>query len=268
MSSLADELPVYASSSALVHLPRSLQKPQYKEINRDALASVEPGLRDVPVEYVLRGIAKQASEMLAAISAVSQSVPKALPRTGLPSGFSASVPPQVAHSAPTHVLAVASAGNAAPNVTLIPTHHLVLAAHCANVPGLPRSAPSNGGRVMLPVVPFTVPSASTFAILHSYLYTKRLDSLLNALLPLPAHFVPSTLQSAAQIHGDARKRAAQHVAATLGYSADHLARYVGLVHSLWKNIVSLGVYDKELWQALDLAWDVVVNAVYMANGRQ
>ncbi|KZT25996.1 hypothetical protein NEOLEDRAFT_1155904 [Neolentinus lepideus HHB14362 ss-1] len=255
MGSLADELPVYSSPSSLVHLPRNLQKPSYKEISRDVLAGIEPGLRDVPVEYVKRGIAQQSQEMLAAISAVSASVPKSIPRANIP----ASIPATASPACPTHVLAVASASSPG-SVTLIPTHHLVLAAHCANVPALPAAAP---GRAAIPVVPLTVPSASTFPLLHAYLYTKRLDTLLTSLLPVPAQLLPAAHQVA---DTQLMRAASHHLAATAMFSADHMTRYVALVHALWKNVVALGVFDKELWQALDLAWEVVVGAVHIANG--
>ncbi|TFK52754.1 hypothetical protein OE88DRAFT_1656321 [Heliocybe sulcata] len=264
MGSLADELPVYSSPSALVHLPRTLQKPSYKEVNKDVLASIEPGLRDVPVEYVKRGIAQQAQEMLAAISAVGASVPKSVPRASIPSAVPATISPSAAHVCPTHILAIASSSQAgaSPSIALIPTHQIVLAAHCANIPSFPKPSPaSDSGRVTIPIVPLTVPSASTFPLLHAYLYTKRLDALLTNLLPIPLQLLPSATPTP-----DELKRASHHLASTAMFSADHLTRYVSLVHSLWKNIVALGVFEKELWQALDLAWEVVVGAVHIANG--
>ncbi|KDQ51685.1 hypothetical protein JAAARDRAFT_139870 [Jaapia argillacea MUCL 33604] len=265
---MADDLPgpiFTPGTSSLVSLPRTLARPAFREINRDALASVEPELRDVPVEYVKRHIAQQAGSMVQALSAASSSVPQSLPKARIPKSFQVAASP----SAPTHVLALASASQSSSNITLIPTHHLVLAIHCSHMPSLPASKPGSGSVL---VVPMTVPSASTFPILHNYLYTKRLDTLLNSMVQLPPSFIPSGSSSSSSglshISPDAIKRASHHLASSSMYSAEPLMRYVGIVNSMWKNVCALGVFERDLWQAMDIAWEIVLGAVAIVESRK
>src|ERR1700733_13490656 len=69
-------------------------------------------------------------------------------------------------------------------VTLFPMHHLILTAHCTNLPSFPISRPnSTKDTVQLPVIPLCLPSLETYPILQSYLYTKCIGDLLRSLLP-------------------------------------------------------------------------------------
>ena len=93
----------------------------------------------------------------------------------------------VAAACPTHILAVYSSPekHQRQHFTLYPVHAIVLATHCANLPSFPalKSSPALKGTMNIPVLPLGLPSATTFPLLQSYLYTKRIDTLLSKLLP-------------------------------------------------------------------------------------
>ena len=73
-------------------------------------------------------------------------------------------------------------------LALHPSHVLILAANCANLPSLPYSKPAPlsfpGSVVTLPVIPLCIPSPDTFPILLDYLYMWRGSCLLGSLLLL------------------------------------------------------------------------------------
>ena len=40
-----------------------------------------------------------------------------------------------------------------------------------------------------------------------------------------------------------------------------LMQHVKVINGLWQNVCALGVFDLELWGAMDLAWDAVLGAL-------
>ena len=196
--------------------------------------------------------------MLAAVANV-QARP---PASTLPKELEIVVNETVAAHCPTHMLAIYSNSTAGQKrkVTLFPTHHLVLAAYCNNLTALSPSSPdATNPTVQLPVVPLCLPSPETFSILQSYLYTKRIDVLLAALLPAP----PSSLSDNNIPLPDMLKRLVNHFAATGNVPA--LARYAMIINGVWRNACALGVYDDKLWGAVAVAWEAVVGAMDMGK---
>ena len=130
-------------------------------------------------------------------------------------------------SCPTHMLAVycsTSQPNQPCQVTMYPTHSLILASHCADLPVLPPSCPSSSTptTATVPVVCLSLPSPPTFPLLHCYLYTKDAAHLSSALL-----------------------------------SPSEPMRQVALVSGVWSNAYALGVVDDNLYTVLDKAWELV-----------
>jgi hypothetical protein len=210
---------------------------------------------------------------------------------------------------PTHMLAVyahalAPAGRR--RVTLFPVHDIVLATHCANLPPLTRPAPalnsdpnpnsrsdsntdpdpdpdptppapSDPISLTVPVVPLCLPSPETFPHLSAYLYTKRTDLLLTALLPCPppptllpafASFPFLTPAPAQEQDSAPGPEALQQFAAHLGttYTPAALLRALGRVGGVWRNMCALGVYEAGLWGAVEGAWEVLVCAMGVGCG--
>jgi hypothetical protein len=141
---------------------------------------------------------------------------------------------------------------------MIPSHHLVLLASCALLPALPASRPG----APTPVVPLSLPSAETFSLLHTYLYTHATPQLLSALLGL--QLPPSALAGPSDARRGGSQLVGQLAHGLVGAAAGDLARLMSIakrINGVWKNACALGVYDLELWDGLDLAWDAVLGAM-------
>ncbi|EGO01212.1 hypothetical protein SERLA73DRAFT_167340 [Serpula lacrymans var. lacrymans S7.3] len=282
-----------ASPSQNVQLPRTLQRPPYAEVSRDNIAALEPDLAGVPLEYVRRGLRVKANQMLAGISALSPShLPSTLPRSHMSHTRSLTIPirPSSLHpsspsspSFPTHILALtpASKSQAAYDApaTLVATHSLILAAHCASLPRLPHSTPpSSPGTVSItiPVLPLSIPAPQAFAPLHSFMYTHSTATLMSALLPAcPSSFLSSLSTSSASARGTLSSGPALHTLSSHllshvpGGQHNAMSALAGVaqhVAAVWRNAVALGIHDHELWDCLDLAWEVVLGAMNLGAG--
>lgn len=232
--------------------------------------------------------------MLAGIGALSPShLPASLPRARLAHTPALTIPllRRPAHSAPvalpTHVLALAMPGPGpgpgpvqdAP-VLLVPTHAVVLAAQCAKLPPLPRSPaahPDHTVSVTLPVLPIAVPAPTAFAPLHAFLYDHSVPTLLSALLhALPEPFLASLASGPLDMHqklrgalasGQTLHQLSAHLLAKLpGRDLNALTAVAKHVAAVWRNAVALGVHDPELWDCLDLAWEVILGAMNLGAG--
>ncbi|KAI6132915.1 hypothetical protein EV401DRAFT_1914900 [Pisolithus croceorrhizus] len=216
--------------------------------------------------------------MLAGISALSPShLPPSMPRSQLYHTTSLTIPlrpTQHAVSYPTHMLALSKPSSNDTSVTLVPTHAVVIASQCASLPRLPPTyAPAQPGAtasVTLPVLSLSVPSPSAFAPLHAFLYTHSVANLLSALLPaVPSNFL-STLTSHQALRGTLASGPALHsLSAHLMSSAPGLSALTGVaqrIAAVWRNAVALGIHDPELWDCLDLAWEVVLGAMNLGAG--
>ncbi|KAJ7507054.1 hypothetical protein B0H11DRAFT_2153557 [Mycena galericulata] len=217
---------------------------------------------------------------------------------------SQSHPSYPTHALAVHATSSSKSSAPAPgeSASLFPVHAVVLAAHCAKLPRLPPAAPPSrsGSALTLPVLPLALPSPHAFAILHPWMYTHRLDAALGALLPLPPAFLdglaaahsssshshsshshshsrssshasqpqpptpPQTLLLAALASPPTLHALAAHLCATAGANLSALLAHAGHVKELWQDLVALGVYDPALWDALDLAWEVVLGALNLA----
>ncbi|KAI0265368.1 hypothetical protein BC834DRAFT_988969 [Gloeopeniophorella convolvens] len=151
---------------------------------------------------------------------------------------------------PPHILAVHSSPSSKHPVPdaafLVPTHHIVLAAHCAHIPRLPVShaQPRPGGALALP-------AAETFVPLHAFLVAHCASRLVGVLLPLPpAMLVPA--RTAAYLAADAA-----------GSKMSALMALTRHVTGVWRNACALGVFDRDLWAALDWTWEVLLGAMNM-----
>ncbi|KAF8182992.1 hypothetical protein K438DRAFT_1839403 [Mycena galopus ATCC 62051] len=265
-----------------LQLPRTLTRPPFTDISRDALAAAAPDLcaASVPIEFIRHGLRAKAPSMQAGIASLAPShLPQnmSIPRDRLPSALTVPLcaPPHgVLPSYPTHALAIspASSKSSSGKASIFAVHSVVLAAHCAKLPPLPPArAPSASGAVTLPVLPFALPSPPAFTILHAYMYTHRVDAVLAALLPLPSSFlaplsassgsgaastIAAALASPPHLH-----TLAAHLASHSSSNISTLLEHAAHVKELWQDMVALGMYDPPLWSALDLAWEVVLGAM-------
>ncbi|KAF8574040.1 hypothetical protein K439DRAFT_1373599 [Ramaria rubella] len=220
-----------------INLPRHLIRPKYCPIDPGAIAAVDAVLEDIPIGYIQHTLKEIGPRLLEATCNAT-----AEPPTGqLPHELEL-ICKDVSIEPPSHILAVYSQNYA--HVTLFPAHALILATYCAHLPALPTSKPNipaaSGDAVIVPVVPLRIPSTGTFSLLLSFLYTNRADTLMNQLIPVgdSQTMEPLTQKSRESLVNDARK-----------------------VYGLWRNASSLGIFDDKLFQTLEMAWEVLLDAL-------
>ncbi|KAF7439797.1 hypothetical protein PC9H_000133 [Pleurotus ostreatus] len=265
--------------SSSVQLPRTLARPPFADISREALTAASPELANVPSEYIRRRLRDTAPQMMAGIASLAPShLPSTLPRSHLPSSLSIPIRSQSSHSTqpsyPTHILAIApskpSSSHSADALTIVPTHALVLASQCALLPRFPASSSANPGspQIQLPVIPVSLPSPAAFQLLHPFLYTHNLGALLASLLPMPQGFVQAPGfggDHVKHVLGSGQKLHELSVyLCQVSHSLSALTSHAAHIKELWQDCVALGIYDVELWDAMDLAWEVVLGAMNLA----
>ena len=269
-----------------VQLPRTLARPPFLEVSREAIIAVAPELANVPAEYIRRGLRPKTYQyvtpaslnsfrvsltrlrrMLAGIAALS--IPTSMSKSQLPPSLSIPIRPTSSQpSYPTHVLAVGSS-RSSPNehVMMFPIHNIVLASHCSLLPRLPKSPPPSSSKLHAPVLPLTLPSPAAFKVIHTYLYNHSLGGVLQALFPLPSGFVQSLSHNTVQstlASGSTLHQLSSYLCSSAGSSLQILTTHAAHVKELWQDMVALGLFDPELWDTVDLAWEVVLGALNLA----
>jgi hypothetical protein len=209
--------------------------------------------------------------MLAGISSLAPShLPSSMPKSHLPSSLSIPLrAPASASTYPTHILAVSSSKSSShDSLSIFPIHSLVLASHCALLPRLPPSQQHPHSHTLhLPVLPLSLPSPAAFSILHSFMYTHRLDSVLQSLFPLPSGFlqtvshqtVQSTLSSGPMLH-----QLSSYLCTSASSNLQTLTTHAAHVKEVWQDMAALGLHDPELWDTIDLAWEIILGALNLA----
>ncbi|KAA1471898.1 hypothetical protein DENSPDRAFT_859203 [Dentipellis sp. KUC8613] len=251
-----------------VSLPRLLAHPPRKEVPEEIMTKIDPKLENVPIDFTRDVLKMRGPDMMKVLSSV-QAEPA---RNVLPKELSIVVN-DLSADLPTHMMAVWSRlPTSLPKrrITLYPIHNIILAAHCTNLPSLPEShpqTPAPGESITVPVVPLGLPSPQSFPQLASYLYTKRIDTLLLALLPCAP---PAPLQpSADSANHEAEQKAlisqfARRLSAT--FTPHALLQRTLFVYGVYKNVCALGITDDKLWLALELVWEVMMCAMAYATG--
>ncbi|KAJ7248135.1 hypothetical protein B0H12DRAFT_726805 [Mycena haematopus] len=250
-------------------LPKELLRPAFEEISIETLLSVAPELghgEETPdIEYIRDAMEELGPGILrAAVSVVADP-----PKDAVPKEIAITIKDNSDYPLPTHMLAIhGRAAKEAPassprQVTLVPAHSVVLALHCARLPKLaespspPAYTSDDCTQLVVPVQPLCLPSPATYFLLSSFLYTKRADHLLKALLPCPP---PPALDDDRTL----LPAFAGRLAST--YTAQALLLHVTSVHGLWQNACVLGVFVDELFDTIDLAWEVLLTAMAISQG--
>jgi len=141
--------------------------------------------------------------------------------------------------------------------------------HCAHLPTFPKSTASESdsvGQMTLPVIPLCIPSPETFSQLSAYLYLKDASHLLATLLPTGTLTPTSILSLDSELDSDSPElqQFSEKLRAT--YTAHALLMHAMTINGLWRNACALGVFDGQLWEVLDLAWDAVIGALEGKDG--
>ncbi|TFK32276.1 hypothetical protein BDQ12DRAFT_739501 [Crucibulum laeve] len=266
-----------SSVSPTVQLPRTLQRPSFADVSRDAIITASPECADVPAEYLRRGLRARTSELLDGISSLSVShIPSSMPRSHLPRSLTIPLHPSSSHSSslPTHILAISSSrGPASPadQLRFYPVHSIVIAAQCASFPRI--SAPTHQSlratRIELPVVEVKLPSPAAFSLIHSYLYNHRLDKVLKSLYPMPSSFLQTASHQSIRTtlgSGTALHTLSMYLCTSASSNLQTLMTHAAHIKELWQDMAALGIHEPELWDTLDLAWEVLLGALNLAAG--
>ncbi|KAF8153097.1 clampless1 Clp1 protein [Crassisporium funariophilum] len=254
----------YTTRTFPVNFPRELARPEFKEVSQEAIRAVDSTLMDTDIEHIRESIEILGPDLLKSLGSV-----KANPiKDRLPKELEIIVNDMTA-ILPTHMLAVfgkqAATGDAAKRprkVTLFPVHSLVFAAQCANLPKFPSTLPveltqEGPQRLEVPIWSLCIPSPLTYPQLSRYLYTKRTEGLFKALLPCPPP--PAFEHTPAEV-----LNFATHLAGT--FTVQALVKHTLTVHGLWQNVCALGVFDDQLWDAMDLMWETLLTAIAIGTG--
>ncbi|KAJ7172108.1 hypothetical protein C8R46DRAFT_1258044 [Mycena filopes] len=251
-------------------LPRTLDRPAFVPDTppRQMLDALAPELVELPLPFIHHQLAVHADQMAEDIS--SFPIPGTIPAGRLPHALAVKLPSaspgDVEHIYPTHILAVSTPSKTAtPEApSLVAVHGIVFAANCI-APKLRPVGENNNppGALYLPICPIALPSVPALLTLRTYMYNHRVDVLLSALFPLlPAPLTDAEVRSA--LASDRTKlRLATHLVCADPRPAQILG-YAVRVQEVWRTVCCLGMYRAELWDALDLAWELVIIALNLA----
>lgn len=258
-------------SNTQFSLPRCLARPAFRPITPETIAAVDPVLAGIPLGYILNMLKEEIGPrweinlLFFAICCPRSSLPPCfffhsrlheatratqaiLPDGPLPNEllvqFDTSLEP------PTHVLAIRSKQNRN-MVTLYPCHALIMSTGCAHLPLLPFSPavpPENAEpQFTLPVVYLSLPSPETFRPILNFLYMRHTSVIFEELLPIEDSPTEPVIEwSKRQAHK---------------YSREELLTNAQKIWGLWANASALGIFDDQLFTALEFAWEVGINAL-------
>lgn len=232
-------------SNTQFSLPRCLARPAFRPITAETIAAVDPVLAGIPLGYILNMLKEEIGPRLHQATRETRAV---LPDGPLPNEllvqFECTLEP------PTHILAVRSKQNRNV-VTLFPIHALVMSTGCAHLPLLPYSPavpPETAEpQFTLPVVYLSLPSPELFPPILNFLYMRHTSVIFEELLPIEDSPTEPVIEwSKRQAHK---------------YSREELLTNAQRIWGLWANASALGIFDDQLFTALEFAWEVGINAL-------
>lgn len=246
-----------------INFPRTLGRPEFREVSSEALQVIDPSLVDTDINHIRETLEELGPDLIKSLASV-----KANPlKDKLPKELEIVINDMTA-IAPTHMLAVfgkqlASKSHQPRRVTLYPVHSLVFASHCASLPkfptALPVAFPEEGDirKVDVPVWPLCIPSPATYPHLSTYLYNKRTDLFMRSVLPRPP---PLTFeQDPSHILAFAKELAET-------FTVQTLVKHALMVFGVWQNVCALGIFDGNLWETLDTLWELLLTSIAIGTG--
>ncbi|KAF8810341.1 clampless1 Clp1 protein [Phlegmacium glaucopus] len=242
--------------------PRTLGRPEFREVSPEALQAIDPSLVDTDINHIRETLEELGPDLIASVTSV-----RAHPhKDRLPKELEIVINDMTAIP-PTHMLAVfgkQSKANQPRKVTLYPVHSLVFASQCASLPkfptALPVAFPEDGEetrKVTVPVWPVCIPSPATYPHLSTYLYNKSTDFFIRTVLSRPPP--PTFGQDPSQIPLFAKELAET-------FTVQTLVKQTLLVFGVWQNVCALGIFDDNLWETLDNLWELLLTSIAIATG--
>ncbi|KAJ7672559.1 hypothetical protein DFH06DRAFT_1319974 [Mycena polygramma] len=299
--------PTHAGSgSAIIAIPSTanvpMTLPQRKHDNPDDVARplvalFAPDLATLSGSAMRTQLFASSAKFVEGLGAVR--VPPMMQLGMLPPTFTLPVPPPEKPTGrkktkplppmyPTHVIAVAAPPTSerktprdAP-IPLVAVHGVIIAANCTNVrlPPIPVQ-PFDPGYVSLATHGLTVASIEAFTILRVYMYDRRIDGFLDALMPFPVPFIKRLRPDKKEPnHASLKLTAAFYSLTEARRLADHLIQCtpggalpmwdrIRWLQSVWQVMtVDLGMRELVLEEAMRLAWQVARLALELASETQ
>ncbi|KAJ7092783.1 hypothetical protein B0H15DRAFT_750466, partial [Mycena belliarum] len=231
---------------------------------RATLDALAPDLAELPLPFIRHQLKSHAEQMSRGLSALP--LIGTLPLDRLPRTMTLEVNQDTPNDTlyPTHLLAViAPCMPMDGQVAFIPIHGLVLGAHCdaplLGDPPVPPIEMLRPGVLTLPVCRVYLPSMNAVFLLREYMYTERTEAVLRQLLMLPVVLPHSTVKAVLSSEAELLRLAA-HLAKTHP-ALDPLVECSTRVRHVWQTACCMGMYHTPLWDALELAWELVVVAL-------
>ncbi|KAI9507267.1 hypothetical protein F5148DRAFT_1149874 [Russula earlei] len=249
-----------------VTFPRHLDELPRKQISNEVLASLGFTSEEVPCQYIRDRMQRISPIMYQALRSTKASVPGPT----LPESLVINVDDdKTTPMPPTHMAAVYSSAPSCPTprrVFLYPIHQSILSLYCANLPVLATSTPPStvgDAPFEVPVVPLALPNPDSFPLLVQFLYLKDVHTLFGAFLSLtPENGIPTDLDDPARYIAFVGQYATM---LSQNYTMQRLASHAVKVHGLWRNACALGISDVDLQAFLDLAWEILMQALTLSS---
>ncbi|KAF5387493.1 hypothetical protein D9757_006512 [Collybiopsis confluens] len=260
-----------------VVLPRAFLQPSVCEPSDEAIAAATgSSYSGQTAAFVRDNLESMGSQSLKAVCSITAEVNHAV----LPKEMDVVVNDTAASNYPTHMLAVYAPVPPKPenapsswvppktDIKLYPVHAIFMASHCAKLSAFPPSptiatefTPSSTPRtVTLPVRPLCLPSPSTFPTLLRHFYLRSQDALFESFLPSvpPLEFIENCTS----------EEQTQALAKVIGetYTPLALLKYAKTIQGVWQNACALGVFDDQLWNAIDACYEVILSALAIGTG--
>ncbi|KAI1792786.1 hypothetical protein LXA43DRAFT_315992 [Ganoderma leucocontextum] len=268
----------------------SLERPPIPDIDPERIAHTQPEYKGLPPAHIRDAWVFMNYRTLGLYDRIFVDPPK----TRLPNWYNVIIKDLGLASSPTHVFGVYSYAPAAELgdpamrqarhrlkyrrvVGLFPTHAAIWAAHCANLPAIkppPRDMPvqllseATAARptrsiIRMPVVPVPLPYPPRFFALAMFVTTYSKALFIGHLLPCP--HIPYILHETT-VEGDA------NYCKLVGDLASHygmreLCCLARGVFGTYQNMCVLGMVDDRIWEALHLAWSVLLKVMETVDAR-
>ncbi|KAI0772739.1 hypothetical protein BD413DRAFT_438189, partial [Trametes elegans] len=266
--------------------PRKLARPDLPDIKPEIVVSAQPGYEGISPSHVRSSWSHMGYKYVRMYRKIFLDPPK----SALPAAYNILLRDGGIAMCCTHLFAVyayAAPGTFGPAarrrkcpryrrvVGLYPTHAAIWAAYCARLPALPlrptrlkifedprAGAGAERATVLhLPVVPLAVPCPRMFLPVVMFVYSFRQSTFVSVLLPCAAFELPAD---------SVATPLAEHVPQYAQALADEgdmarLCRIAKNVHDVWRNMVALGVVEDRMWEALDIAWEIVLTAMELVD---
>ncbi|KIP10792.1 hypothetical protein PHLGIDRAFT_197588 [Phlebiopsis gigantea 11061_1 CR5-6] len=248
-------------------IPNSLRRPMRCPVDSEKIVALDPeGLTNIPAGYVRASLEQLGPQMWKVVQGIA--VDEFSTDQFAPEQMTVKAN-DVSAQMPTHLLAVWSQPKTSPSpsnrcpISLHPTHNLVLASHCTNLPTFaPKQASPQpyapGAEISLPVQGLCVPHRESFTAIHQYLYTKDSAAFFGSLVPRPAARTLAPLLPSTSLPGFALRLSAT-------FSTQVLLAHILFVSGVYANMCHLGIQDDEMWRVLQGAWGVLREALQISS---